>query len=288
MSGMPAMIEHDLEVVHDGEPRLIHCDIERPVGASSGTLLIAHGFLGYKDYGMFPYLAHRANAVGWTTIRFNFAHSGMTRRIETFERPDLFELDTWDRQDLDLKCLLAAIRSGDLPEVDPTGPVFLLGHSRGGVASILSAGRGTPFDGVIAVAAGSESIPNALDEPEARRRMLEEGGLTVTSSRTGQDLRMGSDFLATIDADPAAHDIPAMAARLEGRLAIIHGDADPTVEVRHAHVLAEAAGVTPVLIPGADHVFNVANPFPVDGEPSPQLETLAETVCSILPARSSG
>jgi pimeloyl-ACP methyl ester carboxylesterase len=288
MSGMPALLEHDLEVVHDGEPRIIHCDIERPVGASSGTLLIAHGFLGYKDYGMFPYLARRANAVGWTTIRFNFSHSGMTRRIETFERPELFELDTWDRQDLDLKCLLASIRCGEMPEVDPTGSVFLLGHSRGGVASILSAGRGTPFDGVIAVAAGSESIPHVLDEAEARRRMHEEGGITVTSSRTGQDLRMGSDFLATIEANPAAHDIPAMAARLEGRLAIIHGDDDPTVDVRHAHVIGEAAGVTPLLIPGANHVFNVANPFSIDDEPSPQLDALAEAVCSFLSTRATG
>jgi pimeloyl-ACP methyl ester carboxylesterase len=285
---LPVLIEHDLEVVHDGESRVIHCDIERSPGTTSGTLLIAHGFMGYKDYGMFPYLARRVNEVGWATVRFNFSHSGMTRRIETFERPDLFELDTWNRQDLDLQCLLAAIRTGELPEVDATGPVVLLGHSRGGVASILSAGRGAPFDAVIAVAAGSEAMPHVLVDDDSRRRMLEEGGLTITSSRTGQELKMGSDFLTTIEADPLAHDVPSMAARLGARLNVIHGEIDPTVDVEHARTLANASGVSPVIIPGADHVFKVVNPFPADGTPSPELDALAEAVCALLVSGGSG
>ena len=283
----PVLIEHDLEVVHDGESRLIHCDIERPPGANSGTLLIAHGFMGYKDYGLFPYLARRVNACGWATVRFNFAHSGMTRRIETFERPDLFEQDTWNRQDLDLQCLLAALRTGELPGVDATAPVVVLGHSRGGVAAILCAGRGAPVDGVIAVAAGSDAMPHVLEDAASRRRMLEEGGLPVNSSRTGQALRIGSAFLTEIEADPHAHDVPAMAQRLGSRLSIIHGAADPTVDVAHAHRLAEASGVTPVIIPGADHVFNVANPFSVEDTPSPELDALATAVCAQLNGRSA-
>ena len=283
----PVLIEHDLEVVHDGETRLIHCDIERPPGANSGTLLIAHGFMGYKDYGLFPYLARRVNEAGWATVRFNFAHSGMSRSIETFERPDLFERDTWNRQDLDLQCLVAALRTGELPGVDATAPVVVLGHSRGGMASILCAGRGAPVDGVIAVAAGSDAMPHVLEDDASRRKMLEEGGLPVTSSRTGQTLRIGSSFLTEIEAEPHAHDVTAMAARLGSRLAIVHGAADPTVDVAHAHRLAEASGVTPVIIPGGNHVFNVTNPFPVDGTPSPELDALATAVCVWLTGRAS-
>lgn len=282
MGGAPGTIEHDLEVVHDGTSRILHCDVEPPAGAPAGTLLIAHGFLGYKDYGLFPHLARRASLAGWVAVRFNFAHSGMTRDIERFERPDLFELDTWDRQDHDLRHLLAAIRSGELPAVDPTGPVVLLGHSRGGIAAILSAGRGAPFDGVISVAAGSESIPHVLVSDEDRARLLKEGGLDVTSSRTGQVLRMGCDFLRSIDSAPEAHDVPAMAANLGDRLRLLHGEADPTVPVEHASVLARAAGVEPVLIAGGDHVFNTPNPFPADGEPSPQLRALGDAVVEFL------
>ena len=54
-------------------------------------MLIAHGFKGYKDYGMFPRLARVAAETGFVAHRFNFSHSGMTDRIATFEHPDLFD-----------------------------------------------------------------------------------------------------------------------------------------------------------------------------------------------------
>gem|GEM_PF-4204546 len=89
---------------------------------------------GYYDYGLFPVLARALTAAGLTCHRFNFSHSGMTRDTATFARPDLFEQDTWGRQQDDLAAVLDHLGAGAEPTV-------LFGHSRGGLSSLLAAPR---------------------------------------------------------------------------------------------------------------------------------------------------
>ncbi|MAJ47342.1 MAG: hypothetical protein CBC35_08845 [Planctomycetes bacterium TMED75] len=260
--------EVDLVVDHHGHDRHLWCDVEEPAEGGRGTLLIAHGFKGYKDYGMFPRLAHVAAQAGWAAVRFNFAHSGMTRNNETFERPDLFALDTWNAQVRDLVHLVAAVRNGDLTTVAPKAPILLLGHSRGGLASILAAGRGLDVDGVISVSAPAD--PCRLSE--THRRQLEEGrGVEVRSDRTGQTLLIGPPFLHEIQSDRSGHDGPAMARKMSVPLVVLHGLEDATVDVEDARVLASHAGVEPILIEGGNHVMNVVNPHEASAPPSPQL-----------------
>ena len=260
--------EVDLVVDHHGHERHLWCDVEEPVGGGRGTLLIAHGFKGYKDYGMFPRLAHVAAVAGWGAVRFNFAHSGMTRNHETFERPDLFALDTWNAQIRDLVCLVSAVRKGVLTTVSSEAPILLLGHSRGGLASILAAGRGLEVDGVISLAAPAD--PCRLSEKH--RRQLEEGrGVEVRSDRTGQTLLIGPSFLHEIQSDRSGHDVPAMAGKMTVPLVVVHGLEDATVDVEEARILAASAEVTPVLIDGGNHVMNVVNPHDPSAPSSPQL-----------------
>ena len=83
----------------------------RPEGAPRGTLIACHGFKGYKDYGFFPRLCRRAAEAGLIAHRFNFSHSGMTNRTETFEKPELFEKDTYSKQVADLQTVHAAVRT---------------------------------------------------------------------------------------------------------------------------------------------------------------------------------
>ena len=260
--------EVDLVVDHHGHARHLWCDVEEPASGGRGTLLIAHGFKGYKDYGMFPRLSRVAAEAGWGAVRFNFAHSGMTRNNETFERPDLFALDTWNGQVRDLVHLVAAVRRGELTTVTPEAPILLLGHSRGGLASILAAGRGLQVEGVVSVSAPAD--PCRLSE--AHRRQLEEGrGVEVRSDRTGQTLLVGPPFLHEIQSDRSGHDVPAMARAMSVPLVVVHGLEDATVDVADARVLATHAGVDPILIEGGNHVMNVVNPHEASAPSSPQL-----------------
>src|SRR5690606_7648584 len=143
----------------------------------------------------------------------------------------------------------------------------LLGHSRGGVTSLLAAGRRfrerrAPFPaGVIVVAAPASTC--RLGEME-RAELLDKGFREVRSARTGQTLRVDRRWLQEQIADPAGHYVIAHAAILGCPLLVVHGTADPTVHPSNGREIAAAAGSRAelVLVDGANHVFNVPNPLP--------------------------
>ncbi len=256
-----------------------------PAGNPVGVVLIAHGFKGYKDYGMFPRIAEAAAAAGFIAHRFNFSHSGMTNVIETFERPELFERDTYNKQIHDLRAIVAAVNDGRL---DGQGFAYVMfGHSRGGVTVLLTAGRyaddaGLPQPaGIITASAPSSCRAMAPQQAEA---LLAEGFLESPSARTGQTLRIGKGFLTEQLEEPDAHDLPALIASITCPVLIIHGEADPTVPAECAQQLAQASGETAevIRIAGGNHVFNTPNPMPPDAESSPQLDELLAAVTEFV------
>ncbi len=250
---------------------------------------MTHGFLGYKDYGMFPYTAQQFAEAGFVTHRYNLSHSGMTNVTDTFERPDLFEYDTWMSQVADIETVLNAVSSG---EIAGKGlPVVLWGHSRGGVSSLLMAGKqfanaaearsSSPLlAGVMTLAAPSET--NRMP-PEAKEQMREQGFFEVKSNRTGQMLRISRTWLDEQDAQPEAHDVLKQASHITCPALIMHGQADPTVPVECAirimdAINSEADGqATARIIEGGNHVMNTQNPMNRDEDPSPQLQEAIQT-----------
>jgi uncharacterized protein len=292
--------------IRGAEQQLIIGNAHVPEGgtdAARGTIVIAHGFKGYKDYGMFPRIAEEcARRGGLIAHRFNFSHNGMTNRIENFERPDLFERDTFGKQVFDLTQVIEAIAHGEL---EGRGlRLFLLGHSRGGVTALLTAAhltylgrwqrmrdiQGDPTSelassrcpaGVITLAAPSSCNPFTPDE---QHQLLEQGWLESPSSRTGQKLRIGRAFLQEQLDDPAAHELLAHVARIQCPILIIHGENDPTVPAQCAERIAAAAGDRAQLriVKGADHVFNTPNPLPDDQPSSLQLAQVIDAVIAFI------
>ena len=274
----------DLAVRHPEGERTLICDITAPRQHARGTLFIAHGFKGYKDYGMFPHVAACVAAHGWAVVRFNFAHSGMTRSDETFERPDLFALDTWNRQVSDLEQLFEALKEGRLPSCPAIAPVVLFGHSRGGVASMLAAGRGLEVNAVVSASAPRDALRFAESD---LTRLRSEGVCTVESSRTGQVLSVGRHFLDEVENEPESHDPCRMARAMNCPLVLVHGDSDQTVSCEDASALADSAGGSVTMVPGGNHVFNVPNPFDPRSKASPQLAALESVLLQTLRAVES-
>lgn len=248
-----------------------------------GVVLLVHGFMGYKDYGLFPFVAQRFADAGLVAHRFNLTTSGITENYETFERPDLFELGTWNNNVIDIDAVIDAVDRGAL--AGEGLPQMLMGHSRGGVGVLLTAGRRfmanrAPLPvGVISASAPSRPWRFAESQKEMLRRT---GYLEVRSGRTGQALRIGRQFLDEQEADPEGHDVARHVSALRCPLLIVHGTVDPTVPAREAAEIAAMAGEAVrhrlVLIEGGDHVFNTPNPFPLNGAPPPQLQAYVEAL----------
>lgn len=256
----------------DGQP--IFGNTHTPPGTMQriGQVVLCHGFKGYMDYGFLPRLADTLARLGVIAHRFNFSHSGVTRDFETFARPELFELDTWNRQVFDLTQVIENIcGKNDLPTV-------LFGHSRGGVTALLTASR-LPAERVSCVITAASPADAARLEPEQRDMLLRVGRLASPSGRTGQMLHVGRDWLAEIEADPDAHNPLLASAKLGNRAAHCHGDDDATVSVEDLprYTAANPAATTEV-IPSANHVFNAPNPLTIDADLPTQTAAMLDFV----------
>jgi len=261
----------------------IYGNTHLPDGEPTTAVLLCHGFKGYKDYGFFPRLASSLAEAGCIAHRFNFSHSGMTNNTDTFERPDLFEADTWGKQLDDLFTVAKAAAAGELPGHDAGLQQVWFGHSRGGVTAILAAHRAsvegrTPRPAALVTASAPDYACN-MDEP-SRAALREEGSMESPSGRTGQRLRVGRAWLDEIEADPDRFDPTKCLPQVTCPLLIIHGDHDPTVPVRAAHNLAAVAkGETQLhIIEQTQHTFDCPNPLPDNEKPPPATQQMINTV----------
>ncbi len=246
--------------------------------APRAVAVIAHGFLGYADYGMFPRLARELASRGLVAHRFNFSHSGIEGDPSSFARPDLFERDTWKIQVDDLLAIVGAARSGELGAGDERLPLVLIGHSRGGVSSLLASAEispvGEPPAGVVTLAS-----PARCADPASLREHLERGYREVVSNRTKQTLRVGAAWAREQAEDPAWHDLPSRVAQIACPVLAIHGELDETVSPEYAAAIAGAAkDGRAAVVPGANHVFNTPNPDEPDRPASEAFAALLREI----------
>jgi dienelactone hydrolase len=244
-----------------------------PVDAPIGCAIVTHGFKGYKDFRMIPAFAAGLCRAGFVAHAFNFSHSGMTANSDTFERPDLFEVDTWSKQVFDIQCIVEAIARGQLAGAGL--PYVFLGHSRGGVSAVLFAGRQTagaklPKPAGI-VTAGSPDFACGMSDRE-KEKLRRNGYVESPSARTGQVLRIGLQWLTEQEADPDAHSVLDNVGKIECPLLVVHGENDETVPVQCAVSIADAAAdARLVIIKDCNHIFNAPNPPPPDVHEIPEL-----------------
>lgn len=283
MSAPPPAPGSKIEVVEwslpgsDGE--LILGNTHRPPDGVKpvARIVLCHGFKGYMDYGFLPRLADGCARMGIEALRFNFSHSGVTREHDTFARTDLFERDTWNRQVFDLTQVVQHAKRG------PGLPLFVFGHSRGGVTALLTAARlaeRTRIRGVITAASPADA---SRLSPEQADQLRQEGRIASPSGRTGQLLYVGRDWLTEIEADPEGHDPVRALSGLTCPVLLLHGDADDTVPAEDMQRYAAAKPDAEAhLIPDANHVFNAPNPLPADAPLPPQTAELFDNISDFI------
>ena len=240
----------------DGHP--IRGNIHAASADADSVLLVCHGFKGYKDYGFFPYLS-QALSPGRAVVRFNFSHSGIGDDHSTFQHPELFECDTFGKQIEDLGCVIAMAS-----ERFSDARIAVLGHSRGGVTSLLSGGWDQRISAIITLSAPCRANRFSQEITDQLRR---DGYILSPSARTGQSLKMSRDFLDEIEEIGERRNVEAAVRRLSQPLCVIHGSADPTVPAADAGAIVSwyPGEAEQHIIEGANHVFDCANPM---GEPS--------------------
>jgi len=216
-------------------------------------VVVVHGFKGFKDWGFFPWTAHRLMQHRLAVCRFNMSRSGIGDDAETFDRLDLFEHDTYSTQ---LRDLQTVVRHAQ--DAYPSLPTFLLGHSRGGGIALLGAGDVPNLHGVVVWAPIARV--DRWDE-ETKRTWRERGVMEVENARTRQVMRMSPVMLDDYEANAERLDILAAAARLETPVLVVHGSRDESVPVDEGRLIAERARQSSIAVLQASHTMNAIHPL---------------------------
>jgi pimeloyl-ACP methyl ester carboxylesterase len=239
-------------------------------GKGSELLIIVHGFKGFADWGFFPYMAEKFSSFLPQVLLFDFSHNGVFETPGEFTRLDLFEKNTYGREIFDLSTVIDWGRK----KFSPT-KIFLLGHSRGGGISILTAEK-MKVQGVITLA----SVDRVLRFDAATLKIWKETGrLIMKNSRTGQEMPMALDILKEVEENPDQFDILKHAARLKIPCLHFHAKDDMAVDASALENLVAQTGGEKVLFSSGGHTFGVRHPFEGTTE---ELDQILKKSCAFI------
>ena len=260
----PTLTTHELTGVLgpiDVDVRAAGRDMPRP------AVVIAHGFKGFKDWGMFPPLADRLARAGFVAVSFNMSGSGVDR-AGNFTFPERFGHDTYSAALEDLETVIGALVAGSL-EVAPPSSIGLLGHSRGGGVAVLEAARDERIAALVTWAAVSTVHRWPAPVIAEWRRT---GRQDIVNSRTGEVLPLYTDVLDDNEANAERLDILGAAGRITVPWLLVHGEADEAVALEEGERLAGVVrhpASRHEWITGGAHTFGARHPW---AGTTPELE----------------
>ncbi|QXV66924.1 alpha/beta fold hydrolase [Mucilaginibacter sp. 21P] len=242
-------------------------------------VIFAHGIRGFKDWGAHHLVARRFAENGFRYLKFNFSHNGTTpEHLTEFADLIAFGDNTFSIELDDLNNVIDFAYSGAaIPVADG---VFLIGHSLGGGVSIVKTAEDNRIKNLATLAAIAHFDKLWPKQIEDQWRL--QGVIYMKNARTGQDMPYRVTMLEDLDKNPVRLNIQHRAAEITQPWLIIHGDADTSVPLKHAELLKVAnLNAELLVIHGADHVFNVSQPYLKDVL-TLQLKQVADAVITFF------
>lgn len=261
----------------------IRGEVRASAGNPTGRLVVvSHGFKGFKNWGFFPWVAGELARAGHTVVTFNFSGSGIGEDPGQFTEPEKFRDNSLDREIDDLALVLESARAGSLPGISAElgARPALLGHSRGGLVSLVTSERNHDVTHAVTWA-GIGSLEKRYDK-QLRLEWRRRGSLEVVNSRTGQVFEIGIGALDDLERNMDHYDPLRVIPGLEIPVLMIHGTADTTIpiaEARELFAVGRPGRAHHIELPDADHTFGAVHPFQ---GPTPHLERALQATLDFL------
>lgn len=248
-------------------------------GSNKPVLLFCHGYKGFKDWGAWNLMAEAFAKNGFLFVKFNFAYNGGTLE-DPIDFPDLdaFGENTYTKELDDLKVLIDWISSDEFPyaEIADRSRFTLMGHSRGGGVVVIKAAEDQRIQKLITLAAVSD-FGDRFPKGNELEAWKQRGIAYIENSRTKQQMPHLFDFYEDFKANEERLTISTSAKKLQIPTLIIHGTADPTVELGNANDLNEWIKNSELfLLEGSDHVFEASHPWKKDDLPAAMKEIISK------------
>lgn len=228
---------------------------------TSPCLIFVHGFKGFKDWGFGPYLGKYFADKGFFAITFNFSHNGVGKSLTEFDELDKFSENTFSLEIGELTELIDAYKKGFFGK-STNQKIGLVGHSRGGAISLLTAAKKKDVD---AVSIWSSVAKFDRYSERQKENWKKKGVFEVLNQRTKQVMRLNLSLLEDIEKNcDTSLNISRAIANLNRPLLIIHGAQDLVVSIKEAEQLydwSDKAKTEFQKIPAAGHTFDIKHPF---------------------------
>lgn len=227
----------------------------------SPTLVYVHGFKGFKDWGFVPYTGEYFASKGYSVITFNFSHNGIGAKKDEFTEFEKFANNTFSLEISELSELIDAYFFGFFGE-NSNSKIGLIGHSRGGAVSILTAKKRKE---VSAMAVWSSISEVDRYTTRQKKEWMKKGFIEVINSRTNQTMKLNLSVLEDIERNKEKKlNINYALKKYNRPLLIIHGEQDLTVPVKEGTAIYESSNKKKtrlVTVPAAGHTFDIVHPF---------------------------
>ena len=273
-------IKQETFLIPGSSGRNMLADITYDIRNKQAPLVIfAHGFKGFKDWGTHNLVANYFAEHGFRFLKFNFSHNGTTPEHPLdFVDLEAFSDNTFSIELEDLKLVIDFAING--ANFMPVKTVSLIGHSMGGGISIIKAAEDERVAKLITWASVADFHNLWPEEAEAQWRLT--NVLHFPNARTGQQMPVKATLLDDLDHHSKRLNILLAAAEVKQPWLIVHGDADPTVNVNQALQLNRKQPKSDLVIaPGANHTFNAHHPYFEDFLPA-SMEQVCEVSVGFL------
>ncbi|MCK9279841.1 MAG: alpha/beta hydrolase [Melioribacteraceae bacterium] len=227
---------------------------------SNNFLFFVHGFKGFKDWGFGPYLGEYFAQNGFTSILFNFSHNGVKGNSIEFTELDKFSKNTFSREIGELNELIDAAKHGFFEGIVPD-KIGLIGHSRGGAISLLTAYQRSDLNSIALWA----SVSN-LDRYSERQKEVwrKKGVFEVLNHRTKQIMSLGLVLLEDLEKNKnSSLNIKKAINSLKIPIFIGHGEQDLAVKIKEAEELytwSKKETTEFIKISTTGHTFDMVHP----------------------------
>jgi len=233
-------------------------------------IIFVHGFKGFKDWGFGPYIYKFFEENGFYVLAFNFSHNGVGNALTEFTELDKFAENTFSLEVEELSEIISFAKTQT-----KNSKIYLLGHSRGGAISLLTASKSNDVSAVVVWSSVATFDRYSGRQKEAWRK---KGYFEVLNSRTKQIMRLNISLLNDLERNKnGSLNIQNAVSWLNKPLLIVHGNQDLAVPISEGQQLFEWSDKNNtefVSIEGAGHTFNCQHPFVGSNE---KFETILKT-----------
>lgn len=228
------------------------------------VVIFCHGYKGFKDWGAWDVVAENFAEAGFFFIKFNFSHNG-----GTIEEPiDFPDLDAFGKNNYlieldDLVSVLDWVTASDFKyrEFVNTQKITLIGHSRAGGITAIKTSEDIRVSKLITWASVSD-YESRFPKGEVFDRWKKEGVYYIENGRTKQKMPHEFQFYTSFQENKERLTIARAVKKITIPHLIIHGTADPTVDVQEAKEIHRWNPESELfLVDKADHVFGAKHPW---------------------------